>query len=114
MLRSLGVLGLRSRVGKIPVGLTAEFLIIRDKTLGDIGLRLDVLVAVEEMAEGILSEVAGMLEHYIEDDLDPLGVGSIDKILKIHILRAAPLRAALITEINSGEIHGMIAVIVEP
>ena len=44
-------------------------------------------VAVEEFAEMVFSEVAGMVKHDVENNLHALGVCRIDERLEGHIFR---------------------------
>ena len=54
-----------------------------------------------------------MLKHDIKDHLDTSLMCLINKILEFYIFLASPFLAALIAEIYIGEIHSVIAVIVE-
>ena len=69
---TFAILGYLTLVGQIPVACSSETLVVGDEAGGDIGLIADVLVAVEEVAEVVLAEVAGMLEHNVEDDFHAL------------------------------------------
>ena len=59
----------------------------------------------------LLTEVTGVVEHDIEDNLDTLSVSLVDEFLEHHVTTLAAV-TALIAAVNLREIHGMIAVVV--
>ena len=95
----------------VPVCFAAEY-VRRVHTGLDVGLILDVLVALIELAEEVFAEVAGVLEHDVEDYLQPLGVSGIDKALEGNVLRCSPLLSALVAKVYRREVHGVVAVVV--
>ena len=73
-------------------------------------MSLDVGIAIEELGKVLFTEVAGVVEHDVQDDLHTLGVSCVDKVLEFYILVGSPVGAALIAKIHIREVHGMIAV----
>ena len=58
----------------------------------------------------LFTEVAGVVEHDVEDNLHALGVSGINQALESNVLGRAPRSAALITEVHRADIHSVIAV----
>ena len=73
----------------------------------------ELLTALELRAEMSLSEVAGVVEDNVEDDLDTFLVSGIDEFLKHHVTGALAI-ATLIAAVDLREVGGMVAVIVIP
>ena len=88
-----------------------QLLLVRNHTSIDQCLSSQVGITVELLAECLLTEVTGVVEHDVEDDLDALFVSLVDEFLEHGITVLATI-AALITAVNMLEIHGMIAVVV--
>ena len=88
-----------------------QLLLIRNHTGIDECLSSQVGITVELLAECLLTEVTGMVEHDVEDNLDTLFVCLVDEFLEHGITVLATI-AALITAVNMLEIHGMITVVV--
>ena len=65
---TLGVLCFGAVVGEVPIGCAPEFFLVGDKACLDVGLIAYILRTIEEMAEGILAEVACVLEYDVEDN----------------------------------------------
>ena len=77
---------------------------------GDRSLCGELLAACELRAELSLTEVTGVVEHDVKDDLDTFLVCRIDELLKHHITATAI--TALIAAVYFREVGSMIAVIV--
>ena len=82
----------------------------RGHTSIDVSLVAKLCVTIEQLAELLLTEVTGMVEHDIEDNLDTLVVRLVNEFLEHHV--TALTITTLIAAVNLGEIHGMIAVVV--
>ena len=82
----------------------------RGHTSIDVSLVAKLCVTIEQLAELLLTEVTGVVEHDIEDNLDTLGMSLIDEFLEHHVTTLTI--TALIAAVNMLEIHGMIAVVV--
>ena len=82
----------------------------RGHTSIDVSLVAKLCVTIEQLAELLLTEVTGVVEHDVEDNLDTLSVSFVDKFLEHHV--TALTITALIAAVNMPEIHGMIAVVV--
>ena len=68
-------------------------------------------ITVEHLAELLLTEVTGVVEHDVKNDLDTLVVSLVDEFLEHHVTTLAAV-TALIAAVNLRKIHGMIAVVV--
>jgi len=88
-----------------------QLLLVRNHTSIDECLSSQVGITVKLLAECLLTEVTGMVEHDVEDDLDTLFVSLVDEFLEHGVTVLATI-AALITAVNMLEIHGMITVVV--
>ena len=82
----------------------------RGHTSIDVSLVAKLCVTIEQLTEFFLTEVTGMVEHDIEDNLDTLGMSLIDEFLEHHVTTLTI--TALIAAVNMLEIHSMIAVVV--
>ena len=89
---------------------TTQYFWIRNHTSIDVCLVTKTSITVELLAKMLLTEVTGVVEHDIEDNLDTLGVSLVDEFLEHHV--TALTITALIAAVNMLEIHGMIAVVV--
>ena len=90
---------------------TTQCFEIRNHTSIDVCLVTKTCITVELLAELLLTEVTGVVEHDIEDNLDTLGVSLVDEFLEHHVTALFAV-TALITAIYLGEIRSMIAVVV--
>jgi len=88
-----------------------QLLLVRNHTSIDECLSFQVGITVKLLAECLLTEVTGMVEHDVEDNLDTLFVSLVNEFLEHGITVLATI-AALITAVYMLEIHGMITVIV--
>ena len=88
-----------------------QLLLVRNHTGIDECLSCQVGITVKLLAECLLTEVTGMVEHNVEDNLDTLFVCLVDEFLEHGVTVLAAI-AALITAVNMLEIHGMITVVV--
>ena len=82
----------------------------RGHTSIDVSLVAKLCITIEQLAELLLTEVTGVVEHYVKNDLDTLGVSLVDEFLEHHV--TALTITALIAAVYMLEIHGMIAVVV--
>ena len=90
---------------------TTQCFEIRNHTSIDVCLVTKTSITVELLAKMLLTEVTGVVEHDIEDNLDTLGVSLVDEFLEHHVTALFAV-TALITAIYLGEIRSMIAVVV--
>jgi len=90
---------------------TTQCFQIRNHTSIDVCLVTKTGITVELLAKMLLTEVTGVVEHDIEDNLDTLGVSLVDEFLEHHVTALFAV-TALITAIYLGEIRSMIAVVV--
>ena len=88
-----------------------QLLLIRNHTGIDECLSSQVGITVELLAECLLTEVTGVVEHDVEDDLDTLFMCLINEFLEHGVTVLATI-AALITAVNMLEIHGMITMVI--
>ena len=91
--------------------IVAQHVLIRNHTSIDVSLVTKMSITIEHLAELLLTEVTGVIEHDIEDNLDTLGVSLVDEFLEHHVTALFAV-TALITAIYLGEIRSMIAVVV--
>ena len=82
----------------------AVFLRERNHTRFNVAL-VGIPIAVEEFAKIRLSEVAGMVQHDVDNEFHALGVDGIDESLQRYALR-------LVATVYLTHIHSMITVIV--
>ena len=88
-----------------------QLLLIRNHTSIDECLSCQVGITVKLLAECLLTEVTGVVEHDVEDNLDPLCMCLINEFLEHGVTVLATI-AALITAVNMLEIHGMITMVI--
>ena len=91
--------------------IVAQHVLIRNHTSIDVSLVTKTSITVELLAKMLLTEVTGVVEHDIEDNLDTLSVSLVDEFLEHHVTTLFAV-TALITAIYLGEIRSMIAVVV--
>ena len=91
--------------------IVAQLALIRDHTSINVCLVTKMSITVEHLAELLLTEVTGVVEHDVKNDLDTLVVSLVDEFLEHHVTTLAAV-TALIAAVNLREIHGMIAVVV--
>ena len=82
----------------------------RGHTSIDVSLVAKLCVTIEQLAELLLTEVTGVVEHDVKNDLDTLFVSLVDEFLEHHVTTLTI--TALIAAVNMLEIHSMIAVVV--
>ena len=88
-----------------------QLLLVRNHTSIDECLSFQVGITVKLLAECLLTEVTGVVEHDVEDNLDTLFVSLVNEFLEHGVTVLATI-AALITAVYMLEIHGMITVVV--
>ena len=90
---------------------TTQCFEIRNHTSIDVCLVTKTSITVELLAKMLLTEVTGVVEHDVKNDLDTLFVSFVDEFLEHHVTALFAV-TALITAIYLGEIRSMIAVVV--
>ena len=88
-----------------------QLLLVRNHTSIDECLSFQVGITVKLLAECLLTEVTGVVEHDVEDNLDTLCMCLVNEFLEHGVTVLATI-AALITAVNMLEIHGMITVVI--
>ena len=88
-----------------------QLLLVRNHTSIDECLSFQVGITVKLLAECLLTEVTGVVEHDVEDNLDTLFVSLVNEFLEHGVTVLATI-AALIAAVNMLEIHGMITVVI--
>ncbi len=97
--------------------IAADDILVGNHAGVDVGLVEDVLAARELLAELLLAEVAGVVEHDVENDLDALLVRLVDEGLEVDVARAAAVvfslaLMTLVAQVYLRHVHGMVAVVV--
>ena len=90
---------------------TSQFAFVGYHAGVDVCLVAQLRVAFKELAEVFLTEVAGMVKHDVEDNLDTLGVCFVNEFLEHHVAALCAV-TALVAAVHLGKIHGVVAVIV--
>ena len=90
---------------------TTQCFQIRNHTSIDVCLVTKTSITVELLAKMLLTEVTGVVEHDIEDNLDTLGVSFVDEFLEHHVTTLFAV-TTLIAAVYFREIRSMIAVVV--